>query len=86
MVVIKSLDRWNRSARNLENKKRSKKAKLSRNKSWKISVGMECRASIFTLTFGTTRTTQLSALRAGRPPRKLLGTHFCSRVSGPLGY
>jgi hypothetical protein len=32
--------------------------------------GMKCWASILTLTFGTTMTTELSALRAGR-------THFC---------
>jgi hypothetical protein len=41
--------------------------------------GMECRASILTLTFGTTKTAELSAVRAGRalPRRKFFGTHFC---------
>jgi hypothetical protein len=46
---------------------------------------MECWASILTLTFGTTRTAELSARRASRtlPPGKFLGTHFCYRLSGP---
>jgi hypothetical protein len=36
-------------------------------------------ASILTLTFGITRTVELSAVGMDRnlPPRKLLGTHFC---------
>jgi hypothetical protein len=54
------------------------KVKLSSNKSWRLRRGMECCASILTLTFGTNRTTKLSALGAGRtlPLRKFLGTHF----------
>ena len=40
---------------------------------------MECSVSILPLAFDTTRTAQVSALRAcgTLPPRKLLGTHFC---------
>jgi hypothetical protein len=39
---------------------------------------MECRDSILNLTFGTTRTAELSALCAGHTvaPRKFLGNHF----------
>jgi hypothetical protein len=55
------------------------KAKLSHKKSLRLRRGMECRASILTLTVGTTRTAELSAVRAGRtlPPRKVLGTYLC---------
>jgi hypothetical protein len=44
----------------------------------KTQTGVECWAAILTLTFGTTRAAELSAIRAGRtlPPRKFLGTHF----------
>jgi len=40
---------------------------------------MKCSASVHPLAFGTTRTADLSALRAGStlPQRKFLGTHFC---------
>ena len=45
-------------------------------------VGTECWTSILNLTFGTIRTAELSAVRAGRtlPPRKFLGIHFYYRV------
>jgi hypothetical protein len=51
-------------------------------------MGMERRASILTLASGTTRTAEVSALRAGStsPPRKFLGTHFCYSVSGTQCY
>ena len=64
------------------------KVKLSRTKSWRLRRGMEYRDSVLTLTFGTTRTAMLSAVRSGRtlPPRKLLGTEFCYRLSGAQGY
>ena len=47
------------------------KVKLSRKKSRRLRGDRERWASIFTLTFGTTTTAELSALRAGRlyPPR-----------------
>ena len=40
---------------------------------------MKCSAFIHPVTFGTTRTVELSALCAGSTltPRKFLGTHFC---------
>jgi len=40
---------------------------------------MKCSASIHPLTSGTTRTTHLSAIRAGStlPTRNFLGTHLC---------
>jgi hypothetical protein len=49
---------------------------------------MECWASILSLTFGTTWTSELSALRAGRnlPSRKFLDTNLCYRLSGAQGY
>ena len=58
------------------------KVKHSRNKSWRMRGGMACT---FTLTFGTTRTAELSALRSGRPlpTRNFVDTHFCKRLSGP---
>jgi hypothetical protein len=55
------------------------KVKRSRNKSWRLGGGggggLEFWASVLTLIFDTTRTAELSVLRAGRPlpPRKLLG-------------
>jgi hypothetical protein len=62
--------------------------KLSCNKSLRLRSGMDFRASILTLTFGTTRTAELSALRAGctLTPRKFLGSHFYYMLSGPQGY
>jgi len=57
--------------------------------SWSLEGGGgECLGSILTLTFGTTRTSQLSATHAGRnlPLRKFLDTHFCYRLSGPQNY
>lgn len=42
------------------------KGKAFHNKSWRIREGMECWASMLTLTFGTTRTADLSALRVCR--------------------
>ena len=43
---------------------------------------MECCASTLTLTFGTTETAELSAVRAGHTlrQRKILGTVFCWRL------
>jgi len=48
---------------------------------------MECWALIFTLTFGTTRTAELSSLFAGHalPQRKFCGTPFSWRLIGPPG-
>jgi len=45
-------------------------------------MGIEGWASIRTLTFGTPRTPELSAVRTGRTlyPRKFLGTHSCWRL------
>ena len=62
--------------------------KLSCSKSLRLRSGMEFRASILTLTFGTTRTAELSALRAGctLTPRKFLGSYFYYMLSGPQGY
>jgi len=50
--------------------------------------GMESWAPIRTLTFGTPRTPELSALRAGRTlyPSEFLGTHFCLRLRGSSGF
>ena len=50
--------------------------KPSRNKFWRPRRGTECWASKLTLTLGTARTAELSALCAGRTlaPRKFLGT------------
>ena len=49
---------------------------------------MKFWASILTLTFGTTRTAEFSAIRAGRtfPSRRFFGVHFCQRVCVPQGY
>jgi len=49
---------------------------------------VECWASILTLTIRTSKTAELSALRAGHtlPPRKFLGTCFFERLRGPQGY
>ena len=46
---------------------------------------MECWASFLTFTFGTTRTVELSAARAGRtlPSTKFFGTHFFQTLSRP---
>jgi len=43
--------------------------------------------SIITVTMGSNKTAELSALGAGSclPPRKFLGTPFCFRLSGPQG-
>ena len=64
------------------------KGKAFPNTSWRLRRGMKCWASILTLTFGTTRTAELSVLRAGRslPPWKFLGSHLCHRLNGPQGY
>jgi hypothetical protein len=64
------------------------RGKISRHKSWRLRCGMGCWASNLSLTFGTTRTVELSALGAGRtlPPRKLFGAHLCYRLSRPRGY
>jgi hypothetical protein len=64
------------------------KVKLSDNKSWRLRGGMQCWTSTLTLIFGTTRTTELSALCTGRtlPPETLLGVHFRYMLSGPQGY
>ena len=71
-----------------EGGKIKRRVKLSRKTSWRLRSETECWASILTLTFGTARTAELSALRSGRtlPPRKLFGTHFCYRLSGPQRY
>ena len=49
---------------------------------------MECWAFITTLTFDTTKTTNVSSVIPGPnvPPRKFLGTHFCYRLSGLQNY
>ena len=62
--------------------------KLSRNRSRRLRRGMECWASILTVTFGKTRTAEVTALRAGHTlrPRKSLGAHFWYRLSGFQGY
>jgi len=52
------------------------KVKVKIRLSWRLRMGMEGWASIFTLIFGTTRRAELSALRTS-PPRKFLDTHFC---------
>ena len=64
------------------------KGKLSHNKSWSLEGGGMNVWVILTLTFGTTRTSQLSATRAGRtlPLMKFLGIHFFYRLSGPQSY
>jgi hypothetical protein len=41
------------------------KVKLSRNKSWRLRMGMEYWASVLILTFGTVRAAELSAVLAG---------------------
>jgi hypothetical protein len=64
------------------------KIKLSSNKLWRLREGMECRASILTLTFGIPRMAVLSAVCAGYllHQGKFLGTHFWQRLSGPRAY
>lgn len=54
-------------------------AKLCRNKLWRLKGGIEFWASILTLTFGTNRTAELSAIRPGHTlrPRKFLDTDLC---------
>ena len=49
---------------------------------------MKCWIFMLTLTFGTTRTAELSALGAScsLPHMKLLCTYFCQRLSGSQGY
>jgi hypothetical protein len=56
--------------------------------SCRLKGGMGYWAPMLTLTFGTTWTAELSALGSGfaLPHRKLLGTHFCQRLSGFQGY
>ena len=41
------------------------KGKAFPNRSWRLREGTKCWVSILTLTFGTTRTAELSAPRAG---------------------
>jgi hypothetical protein len=55
--------------------------KLSQNKPQRLRWGI----GLFSVAFGTTRMSELSALRASHtlPPRKFLGTHFCYSLSGP---
>lgn len=66
----------------------NKKAKLPHNKSWRHRRGKECWASIFILTFGTTWTTELSALNASQTlhRKQFLRTHFCYRMTAPQDY
>ena len=54
------------------------KVMLSLNNSQRIRKGIKCRASILTLTFGTTRRAEMSALHTGLtlPPGKFLGAQF----------
>jgi hypothetical protein len=58
-----------------------KKKMVSLNKSWRLRGGMEFWASVLTLTFGTTRTAELSALRAYRtlPPKEIPWYSFLLR-------
>jgi len=54
----------------------------------KTHRGMKCWASILILAFSTARMAELSAVRASRtiPPEKVIGTHFCYKLSGPQSY
>ena len=63
------------------NKKVKVKVKLYCDRSRRLGEGMECWASILTLTVGTIRTVELSASRAGRP-RKFFGIRLCYSLRG----
>jgi hypothetical protein len=63
------------------------KVKLSLTSREDSGGGMECWASILTLTFGTTVMAEVSVLRPGRtsPSSEFLGTHSYYKLSGPQG-
>jgi hypothetical protein len=62
--------------------------KLSCSESWRLRVGMECWAAIFTLTMGTTRMAELSAITAGctLPPKEISWYSFLLEAQWTLSY